>query len=65
MNPRYATTRTLLEKQSRFDTLFTNIIIQDFFFYIIYLTKFLKSDSLNYLRAWRPIETLLELINKN
>ncbi|CAI6377107.1 unnamed protein product [Macrosiphum euphorbiae] len=56
--------RTLLEKWSQFDTLFASIIILDLFSITSPVSKYLQSDSIDYLRAWRSVETLLELVSK-
>lgn len=55
--------RTLLEKWSQFDTLFASIIILDLFSITSPVSKFLQSDSMDYLRAWCSVETLLELVS--
>lgn len=55
--------RTLLEKWSQFDTLFVSIIILDLFSITSPVSKFLQSDSMDYLKAWCSVETLLELVS--
>jgi len=54
--------RTFLEKWSQFDTLFASIIILDLFS-ITSVSKFLQSNSVDYLIAWCSVETLLKLIS--
>jgi len=58
------TARTLLEKWSSFDTLFTALVISELFDCTTPVSVFLQSKNLDYLKAWNLVDTLLKEIKQ-
>lgn len=51
-------TRSLIQNWTKFENIFTAVIILDLFSVTTPVSKYLQSPSLDYLRAWKMVETL-------